>query len=560
MAMTKITARTISKVVSYAEGVRSGTIPACRMVKLAVERWYADWERDDIYFDDTDFVTYLKMCSLLRHFKGEFAGRMFKLEPWELFCAANILGWHRKDTGYRRYTYADIEVPRKNGKTSFIATFGIYFLLFDGEPAAEVYAAAVDKEQAKLCFDTAKEFLLRADPEIAGMVNTYRNSIVCMETASAFKPLTKDTKNKDGLNPYAALCDERHAWQTNEMLEVIKTGMGARRQPVCISISTAGTDTSLPYYKDLLYLKDVLQGKVEKDNHFIFICELDEGDNWNDERNWFKANPNLGVSLSLAYMRSEYQEAKQKGGSTLAAFLTKNLDMWVDAPETWIPDDDIVANSHEVPDLAGQECYVGIDLASKADISAVAFWFPACKAVRWLYFVPEDKVTDPSRGDRVDYRVWEEQGLLTVAPGKVLDEDWFVSRLLQELDKYKVKAIAYDPWGMWNILSKFGRYQSVLMAYEQGIKNMSVPTKWLESAALQHTLDFGGNDISRWMFGNVVIYRDPNANIKLNKAKSRNKIDGIVALVDAIGGWLVKTSGKSSQIYSDHGLRVIPSL
>lgn len=560
MARTQRTDRTISRVNAYAEGVHSGRIPAGRMVRLAVERWFADWERDDIYFDKRDFVTYLQMCSLLKHYKGEFAGRSFRLEDWQLFVEANILGWKRADTGHRRYTYADVEVARKNGKTTLAATNALYFLLFDGEPAAEVYAAAVDKEQAKLCFDTAKELALRGDPEISGLLHPYRNSLVCMETASAFKPLTKDTKNKDGLNPHAAICDERHAWQSNEMMDVIKTGMGARRQPMVFSITTAGTDTSLPYYKDLQYLRDVLEGKVEKDNHFIYICELDEGDDWNDEATWYKANPNLGVSLSLEYMRAEYKEAKQKGGTTLASFLTKNLDMWVDTPDTWIPDDDVVANLHDAPDLAGEECWVGIDLAAKTDITAVAFWFPRYKSVRWLYMVPEAKVTDPSRGDRVDYRAWADGGLLAVAPGKVLDEGWFVDRLLQEMDRYDVKGIAYDPWGMWNILGKFGRYQDRLEPYRQSIQYMSVPTKWVESEVLQHTLDFGGNAISRWMFGNVVLYRDPNDNIKLDKARSRNKIDGVVALVDAVGLWLNKTSGKAPEAYADHSLRIAPSL
>ena len=234
--------RMISRVEEYAEGIRSGRIPANRMIQLAVERWYADWERDDLYFREEPFLRYCSMTAQLRHFKGEFAGKPIRLEDWQLFIAANVLGWYRKDTKKRRFQYADVYVPRKNGKTTFAATLAIYLLYFDGEPAAEVYAAAVDKEQAKICFETSKE-LIRNSP-LAPLFDIYRGSIAVMKTASAFKPLTKDTKNKDGLNPHAAICDERHAWSTNEIYDVIKTGMGARKNPLIFSISTAGTDTS----------------------------------------------------------------------------------------------------------------------------------------------------------------------------------------------------------------------------------------------------------------------------------------------------------------------------
>ena len=543
----------------YASDVLSGTLPSCRMVKLAVERWERDWQRTDIYFDKDQFDRFVNFSTFFRHYKGPAAGTFFELEPWQMFIAANIFGWIRRDIGYRRFNYADIEVPRKNGKTFFATTVGLYCLMGAGEPAAEVYSAAVDKEQAKICFDAAKELLDRSD--FRPYAKIYRGEIKYPDNASAFKPLSKDTKNKDGLNPYCAICDERHAWKTNEILEVLKTGMGARTQPLIFSISTAGTDTSYPYFQDLDFLRSVLEGKADKDNHFIMIWEPDEGDDWESEVTWKKVNPNFGVSLSPEFMRSEYREAKQRGGTTMAAFQTKNLDMWVDAPETWIEDAEIVANLHDAGELQGDDCWVGIDFASKTDIAAVAFWFPDANAVRWFYVVPEAKVTDSTRGDRVDYRVWVEQGFLTVCPGKVIDEDWFMAALLDRFQGYKIRGIMYDPWGMWNMLDKFGRYKEKLVEWPQAIRNMSVPTKWLESAILQHKLDFGADPIARWMFGNVVIYRDPNDNIKLDKARSRNKIDGVVALVDALGGWLNETAGKGSgEIYSDHGLRIIPTL
>jgi len=255
-------------------------------------------------------------------------------------------------------------------------------------------------------------------------------------------------------------------------------------------------------------------------------------------------------------MRAECNEAKLRGGTYLVAFQTKNLNLWVNAPDVWISDEDVKANNADFDQavLRGSECYVGLDLASKSDISAVCLFFPKYKVARFLFVVPEAKVEEQE--DRVDYRLWKEQGWLTVTPGKVLDEDWFVDFLLKQLEPYTIRCIAYDPWAIWNILPKLRKYEARLMAYQQSIKFMSVPTKWVETEVLSHRLNFLYNPVIRWMFRNVVVYIDPNANVKLDKAKSRNKIDGVVALADAVGGWLSKTSN-DRQAYHEHTLRTL---
>lgn len=542
----------------YVSDVLDGRLPSCKMIQLACLRWRDDWKRDDLYYDEKCVDCFVAFSSQLKHFKGELAGQFIKFEDWQIFIAANIFGWKRKATGKRRYTYADVFVPRKNGKTTFAAAVASFCLMLDGEAGAEVYAAAVDREQAKICFEASKELLRGSIFE--RLIKMYTGSIVYGRTASSYKPLSKDSKNKDGLNPSCAVCDERHAWQNNEIYEVLKTGVGARTQPLIFSISTAGNDTSLPYYSDIQVLKDVMLGLKEKDNHFIMLYMPDDEDEWSDPLTWHKVNPNFGISLSASYMENEFKEAQMKGGTTLAAFCTKNLNMWVDAPAVWINDDVVKANNADFDEslLEGEECYVGIDLASKTDISAVAFFFPRFKVLKYLFMIPEAKIEENE--DRVDYRLWREQGYLKVCPGKVLDEDFFIGTLLLELDHYKVKCIAYDPWGMWNIIQKFGRYQEYLMEYQQSIRFMSVPTKHFESMVLKTELNFLNNPIIRWMMRNVVIYTDANANIKLDKARSRNKIDGVVASVNAIGGWLNLTSGKTGEIYIEHTLRTLPSL
>ena len=545
----------IERVQRWCAGVKSGAVPSCKYVKKAVERWEADLEREDLFFDEKAFNRFVRFAREFKHYKGAMAGQRFEPEDWQLFIMANVIGLKRRETGLRKYTYADIYVPRKNGKTFLAAIFAAFFLLKDGEAGPEVYTAAVDQQQARLCYDASAE-LIRAS--IFGPdTRPYQWGMKSKTNSGVFKPLSKDTKNKDGLNIHAAICDERHAWPTTEIYDVIKTGMGARSQPMLMSISTAGTDTSNPYFADIETYKDILSGLKQKDNHFLLLFTPDEGDSWDDPQTWVKVNPNLGISLSWDYMRSECEEAKLRGGTYLVAFQTKNLNMWVDAPTVWIPDEDVVLNNAPFDEvqLQGAECYVGLDLASKADISAVCLFFPKFMVAKFVFVVPEAKVREVE--DRVDYRLWQQQGWLVAVPGKVLDEDWFVDYLLRALQPYRVKCLAYDPWAMWNILPKLRVYQDQLMEYQQSIRYMSVPTKWIQSEVLQHHLNFLGSPVIRWMFSNVVIYIDPNANVKLDKARSRNKIDGVVALADAVGGWLNKTAGKPRQIYMTHGLRVL---
>ena len=546
----------IERAQRYADACLSGAVPACLTVRQACERWEADKQRPDLYLDERAVKRVCRFMESLKHYKGELAGQNLRLEDWQVFALVNIFGWKRRATGLRRYTYADVLVPRKNGKTMLASGIGDYLLFLDEEPGAEVYAAAVDREQARLCFDGSVQLLRGSIVE--DLARVYQAEIRFPTGAGTYKPLSKETKNKDGLNPHGAICDERHAWQTNDIYEVLKTGMGARRQPLIFSISTAGMDTSLPYYSDIQVLRDVLAGIKEKDNHFALLFMPDEGDRYDDPLTWRKVNPNLGVAVKLSYMEAECAEAKLRGGTTLNAFCVKNLDMWTDAPDVWIPDDDVqqcVASDLPRSIERGEEVYVGIDLASKTDLSAVALWFPRLNAVRWRYYVPEAKVEEME--DRVDYRRWAQQGWITVTPGKVLDEDWFLASLFETLDRYKVRCIAFDPWGMWNIKQKFGKYSDTLMEYQQSIRYMSVPTKWVEERVLRHELDFTGDPVIRWMFRNVTLYVDPNANVKLDKARSRNKIDGVVALVDAIGGWLNLTGGKKKEIYTTHSLRIV---
>ena len=548
----------IRRLEGYVTGILDGSRPSCRYIKLACQRWLDDLKRPDLYFDS---AAYLKICRFSRqfkHYKGPLAGQFFEPEDWQLFVFANIIGLKRSESGRRKYRLGDLYLPRKNGKTFLSAIFALWFLMMDGEAGAEVYMAALDQEQAKLCYDAA--ITLGRGSIFGKLLKIYNSRLKteCPQVNGVMKPLSKDTQNKDGLNIHAAICDERHAWPSTEMLDVIKTGMGARPQPFILSISTAGVDVSNPYFSDVEAYKSEMTGAMPlEDDHFFMLYCPDEGDRWEDEETWIKTNPNLGVSLSWDYMRSTFNEAQVRGGSYIVSFQTKNLNLWVDAPKVWLPDEDIALCNRpfDEGDLAGEECYVGIDLASKNDICATALFFPKYMYVKFLFVIPEGKISE--RSDRVDYRKWMEEGWIVSCPGRVLDEGWYIATLFDQLRRYDVRCIAYDPWGMWDLKHQFSRYEDELMEYAQDIRHMSVPTKRLESEVLKHRMNFGGNPVLRWMMRNVVVYIDPNANVKLDKAKSRNKIDGVVALVDAIGGWLTRTNGRGGDMYDDHDLRTI---
>ena len=541
------------------DAVLSGSVPSCRMVRLAYERWLADLERPDLYFDEAEYLKFCKFSRQFKHYKGALAGQFFSPEPWQLFIFANCIGLKVKATGRRKYRLADLYLPRKNGKTFIASIFALWFLLMDKEAGPEVYMAALDQEQARLCYDAA--VTIGKASIFAKLLRIYNSWLKteCPGNNGVMKPLSKDTQNKDGLNIHAGICDERHAWPNTEMLDVIKTGMGARTQPFLLSISTAGVDVSNPYFADIEAYKAEMSGSMPlEDDHFFLLYTPDEEDDWQSEDTWKKVNPNLGISLDWQYMRATYNEAVTRGGSFVASFKTKNLNLWVDAPKSWVPDEDVALCCEPFDEsvLRGEKCYVGIDLASKSDICATAFFFPRYNYAKFLFVLPEGKIAE--REDRVDYRRWLEEGWVQSCPGKVLDESWYLEQLMQAMRPYEIEAIAYDPWGMWDLKTRFGIYEPVLMEYRQDIRYMSVPTKRLESELLKHELRLGANPVIRWMLRNVVVYIDPNANVKLDKARSRNKIDGVVALVDAIGAWLNQTNGERPQeLYADHGLRVL---
>ena len=534
------------KALSYVDRVMSGERIAGELEILAVKRYLDDVENaveKGFYFDEKAAKMVFAFFTLLKHYQGEWAGKEFELEDWQCFIIWNVFGWKTKD-GRRRFNEVDIEVARKNGKTTFAAGIALVLLYVDGEPAAQVFSAAVDKEQAAVCWNAAKAMIEQSD-KLSKSATIYKSSIVLEQTVSSYKPLSKETKNKDGFNPHGAICDELHAWPTFDIYELITTGMGARRNPLVFSITTAGSNMNLPYFSARKHYVDILQGIKKEESTFVIIFCPDKEDDWKDEITWQKASPNYGISVYKEYYQTRFEKAVNKGGTTEVEFKTKNLNMWVDAPDVWIQDEKVSKCDHGNTDnnLTGQECYAGLDLASHVDINALALYFPKLPVpvFRLFFWIPEGKVLQ--KEDRVDYRQWHKDGWIHVTPGDVIDIDFIVADITSILKNYDVKNIAFDPakayHGVIQGLQKEG-FDKVLDEFSQSMSNMSEPTRRIEADVTSSSVDLMKNPVIRWMFKNVVIYIDANANIKLDKRKSTEKIDGVVAMVNAMGGYMSK--------------------
>lgn len=543
---------------SYIQKVVSGEKTAGELEILSVKRHISDIKnskKTGFIFDRKAALKAFAFFSLLRHSKGEFSGQKFELSDWQAFIVWCLFGWKRAD-GTRRFRYAYVEVARKNGKTTFAAAIALYMMILDGEEGAEIYMAATTRGQARICWTEAKNMVGKSSA-LNKKISRWSHALTMESTLSKMEPLSRDSDKLDGLNPHFAVIDEFHAHKTDDLYNVLKSATGARRQPMLFTITTAGFDKLGPCFSMRRTYIDILKGIKDQDNTFVIIFTLDDGDDWKDPKNWIKSNPNLGVSLKADYLDEEFNSAINRGGSEEVNFKTKNLNVWVDAPVVWIPDEMVTACRHGVTDadLEGAECYGGLDLASHVDITALCLYFPKLKAAKMFYWIPEAKINEES--DRVDYRRWVAEGRIFATEGNVIDIDEQVDKMYSIIKKYNCRNIAYDPakayHGTVQGLQKKG-FSSLLDEFQQGIRTMSEPTRELERLVSSAEIDLMGDPVLRWMFRNAVAVTDANDNIKLHKGKSQNKIDGLIALINAIGGYM---SGAKPEPYKDSEVKFL---
>lgn len=536
----------------YIKAVTSGEVVVCDMVKKAVARQLSDLKKQKApgylyYFDEAEAEKWIGFISVLRHTSGEWKGKQFLVQDFQAFRWACLFGWQRKDGKGRRFRRAYIEVARKQGKTEEAAAIALGGLLIDGEETAQVFSAATTRQQAKIVYGAAKIMAreIKKDSEAAdGVIRLLAHRILNTNTDSFFEALSSDAWTLDGLSPHFAIIDEYHAHPTNEVLKVIETGMGARRRPLTYIITTAGFDIESPCFTLRRSAVDILNGIKHDDTFFAVIYTLDDGDDWNDESAWVKANPQIGVTPTWEFMRSEYTKAVNEGGQSEVEFKTKNLNIWTRSSKTWIPDEvwQACPSKIDMESLVGRGCYMGIDLAAVSDFTAAVLVFPPDEddgeyVLLPFFWIPAD-VADIRARDYPDIRRWINEGYVETTPGNVTDYDYLIEKIEEISGIYGVYSIGYDPYNAFQTVAKLEEKGFPMSVYRQGVASMSPPSKEFERLVKQQKINHGGNPVLRWMLSNVLPKYDPKENISLLKMTKHQKIDGIIAAVIGLGEYI----------------------
>lgn len=554
----------------YARDVLNGKILACKSIQLACQRHFNDLkislDKDYPYRFDRELAERAcRFVQLLPHSSGDLAGQKLKLEPWQAFAFSSIFGWVTKKTKKRRFREAYIRVARKNGKSFFAAGIGTYMFCADGENSAEVYCGATTMAQAKKVFTPARQMADRL-PSLRSKfsISVWVDSLTRPD-GSLFAPIAG--KPGDGDSPHCAIIDEYHEHDTDHMYEAMTLGMGARSQPLTLIITTAGTSLESPCYDKDKQVKEMLNGHVPNDRLFGLIYELDEGDDWTDPTNFIKANPNLDVSISYDDLLAEMEVAKQVPRK-VNAFKTKRLNIWVSGKAAfynmtqWHAAAD---KSLRYEDFAGEDYYLGLDLAQRLDLNAGVGVFVReiegkkhYYCIRPKFWVPEDTVrsTDPKIAKTADrYVKFVEMGALEATDGAEADYREILASIidLQEIDKVRVSEIPIDPSGATALSHELQDHGFEPISIRQDYTNMSPPMKELEAALAGGRFHHDGNPVLSWCVSNVIGKNVPGSDdiVRPTKGDKQSKIDGATALFMAIGRAMLNGRASNQSVYDE---------
>jgi phage terminase large subunit-like protein len=495
------------------------------------------------------------------HVKGDLAGRPFLLEDWQRAYLRELFGAVGRD-GLRQYRTSFVFLPRKNGKSNLIAAIGLYLLFADGEPGAEIYVAAADREQANAIFEVQKQMVLNS-PFLRGKCKIYRNSITLNGTNSYIKAISADASTKHGFSAHAVLYDELHSAPNRELWEVLSTSVGARSQPLVLGISTAGIDRGGLCRELYEYGKRVSSGAI-KDNTFLpLIYEAPQDADPFSPDTWAVANPNLGVSVRMDYFQKMAAEAKVLPTSEIA-FKQLHLNQWISAFDGWLTDTDWMASAGDVSfeELRGEPCYGGLDLASVSDVTALVLVFPrddGSMKVVTRFFVSSAAVEQRRGKTGASYDQFVSRGELIVTDGNSTDYDVLLREILQLCEVFDVRSIAFDRWNSSALVQKLVEAGVDMDPFGQGFASMTQPIREMEILVKKKLLHHGGNAMLRWMVSNIQTKYDEAMNVKFVKNKSGDKIDGVVALAMAIGEYLTSANADAngSSVYETTGIRYL---
>ncbi|MFM0682856.1 terminase large subunit [Streptococcus suis] len=496
----------------------------------------------------------------LSHTKGKWAGKRFDLLPWQEQIVRDLFGIVKED-GNRQFLTAYIEIPKKNGKSELAAAIALYLLYADNEASAEVYGAACDRNQASIVFDVAKQMVQMSRPlEKRSKIMGATKRIVNYSNAGFYQVLSAETGTKHGLNVSGLVFDEIHAQPNRHLYDVLTKGSGdAREQPLFFIITTAGTDRNSICYELHTKALDILNGRKKDTSFYPVVYGLSDEDDWNDEANWLKANPSLGHTIGIDRVREAYQQALDNPAEE-NVFKQLRLNMWTSSSVAWIPEHVYAKGNDPIQyeSLKGRSCYAGLDLSSTSDITAFVLVFPPRfeeenYIVLPFFWLPEDTLELRCRRDHVLYDVWERQGYIKTTEGNVVHYG-FIEKFIEDLSEiYHIKEIAYDRWNATQMVQNLEGMGLTMVPFGQGYKDMSPPSKELYKLMMEGKIQHGGHPVLKWMGQNVVMRQDPAGNIKPDKEKSVEKIDGIVALIMGLDRCLRHQTDEGS-VYDERGI------
>jgi phage terminase large subunit-like protein len=536
----------------YARQVAAREIIAGPLVRLACDRHLRDIEHGiarGLSWHPGLAEHAIGFIERLRHYQGVHAGRRFLLSPFQKFVVGSCFGWYSGEQ--RRFRVAYIEIGKGNGKTPLAAGVALYMLVADGEAGAEVYSAATSRDQASICFNDAKQFVL-ACPPLLNRLSVGNTNIAYLAKSSYLRPVSAEGRGLDGKRPHGVIVDELHEHPTATVVEKMRAGTKGRLRSLIFEITNSGYDQQTVCWEHHDYSVKVLQGVLENDAWFAFIASLDKDDEpFDDESCWPKANPNLGVSLTTEYLREQVREAKDLP-SKRSLVLRLNFCRWTEASENAIDMEhwDQCAEVVDEESLRGRDCYGGLDLASVSDFCANALMFPPIAdgelwKVLLRLWLPEAAVKKMRIKHRLPIDAWIEAGLVQVTPGNVTDYAFIRKSINDDRAKFNVREIAVDRYNSTHLVTELQDDGAEMVEFGQGYVSMNAPCKDLERLYMSHALAHGGNKVLRWMASCVVATKDPAGNIKYDREKSTNKIDGMVAIVMALGRATVNSNGKS---------------
>lgn len=500
----------------------------------------------------------------LCHTKGTWAGKPFELIDWQEQIIRDLFGT-LKPNGYRQFNTAYIEIPKKQGKSELAAAVALLLTCGDGEERAEVYGCAADRQQAAIVFDVAAD-MVRMCPALSKRVKILASQkrLIYTPTNSFYQVLSAEAYSKHGFNIHGVVFDELHTQPNRKLFDVMTKGSGdARMQPLYFLITTAGTDTHSICYETHQKAKDIIEGRKIDPTFYPVIYGADESDDWTDPKVWKKANPSLGITVGIDKVKAACESAKQNPGEE-NAFRQLRLNQWVKQAVRWMPMEkwDKCAFAVDEDELEGRVCYGGLDLSSTTDITAFVLVFPPLdeedKYIILPYFwIPEDNLTVRVNRDHVPYDVWERQGYLQTTEGNVVHYG-FIEKFIEKLgERFNIREIAFDRWGAVQMVQNLEGMGFTVVPFGQGFKDMSPPTKELMKLVLEQKIAHGGHPVLRWNMDNIYIRTDPAGNIKADKEKSTEKIDGAVATIMALDRAIRCGNDHGASVYDDRGILFI---